>query len=73
MEPTLAEVGLFKQAMPVPAPALSERGGSGLVTIVVPEGKSVVYTTDGTLPTLIRRCTAPRSPCRAAAPFRRRW
>ncbi len=51
MEPTLAEVGLFKQAMPVPAPALSERGGSGLVTIVVPEGKSVVYTTDGTLPT----------------------
>jgi len=50
-EPTLAEVGLYRQAMPVPAPVLSARDGEGRVTIATTEGKTVVYTTDGTLPT----------------------
>ncbi len=51
LEPTLAEVGLFKQAVPVPPPALSERDGVGAVTLANASGETIVYTTDGTLPT----------------------
>ena len=50
LEPTLAEVGLFKQAVSVPAPVISERDTSGSVTISNPDGYTMVYTTDGTTP-----------------------
>jgi len=50
LEPTLAEVGLFKQAVSVPAPVISERDASGSVTISNPDGYTIVYTTDGTTP-----------------------
>jgi alpha-L-fucosidase len=51
LEPTLAEVGLFKQAELVPAPVISERDGNGSVTVSGAKGLSVVYTLDGTIPT----------------------
>ena len=51
LEPTLAEVGLFKQAELVQPPVISERGIDGSVTIHDPKGLTVVYTTDGTTPT----------------------
>lgn len=51
LEPTLAEVGLFKQVEFVPAPSISERDSKGSVTIAGANGLPVVYTTDGTLPT----------------------
>lgn len=51
LEPTLAEVGLFKQAELIQAPSISERDSNGLVTIGSAKGFSVVYTLDGTIPT----------------------
>lgn len=51
MEPTLAEVGLYRQATPVPPPTISDREDGGFVTLTAPDGVSVVYTTDGSLPT----------------------
>lgn len=51
LEPTLAEVGLFKQAELVQAPVISERDASGGVTIGGAKSFPVVYTTDGTAPT----------------------
>jgi alpha-L-fucosidase len=51
LEPTLAEVGLFKQAEFIQAPVISERDVKGSVTINGAKGLPVVYTTDGTVPT----------------------
>jgi alpha-L-fucosidase len=51
LEPTLAEIGLFKQAELVRAPVISERGIDGAVTINSPKGLKIVYTTDGSVPT----------------------
>jgi alpha-L-fucosidase len=50
LEPTLAEVGLFKQAGAVLPPGISERDTQGSVTISNTDGYSMVYTTDGTTP-----------------------
>jgi alpha-L-fucosidase len=50
LEPTLAEVGLFKQADYMPAPSISERDASGLVIIENAMGFPVHYTVDGTAP-----------------------
>ena len=50
LEPTLAEVGLFKQAELVQPPVVSDRDASGSVTISSPKGLPVVYTLDGTVP-----------------------
>ena len=50
LEPTLAEVGLFKQSLPK-EPAISERNRDGLVTLTHPHPLPIVYTTDGTAPT----------------------
>lgn len=52
LEPTLAEIGLFKQADLVPPPVISERDVYGSVTIRDSTGLPVVYTTDGAMPTL---------------------
>lgn len=51
LEPTLAEIGLFKQAELVPAPVISERDVNGSVAMSSPKGIPVVYTLDGTVPT----------------------
>jgi alpha-L-fucosidase len=49
LEPTLAEVGLFKQALPL-APAISERNREGVVTLTHPHRRPLVYTLDGAAP-----------------------
>jgi alpha-L-fucosidase len=51
LEPTLAEIGLFKQAELIQAPVISKRDVEGSVTIASPKGLPIVYTTDGALPT----------------------
>jgi alpha-L-fucosidase len=51
LEPTLAEVGLFQQALPA-APAVSERSRDGLLTLTHPHPEPIVYTLDGTPPTV---------------------
>ncbi|AXC15847.1 Alpha-L-fucosidase [Acidisarcina polymorpha] len=51
LEPTLAELGLFKQASYVGAPVISNRSPEGFVSISSPQNLPVVYTLDGTIPT----------------------
>ncbi len=60
LEPTLAEVGLFKQAEYIHAPVIGERDANGSVTIGGAHDLPVVYTTDGTAPT--SKSTVYRSP-----------
>ena len=67
-EPTLSEIGLFKQAELIQPPVISERNVDGSVAIGSPKGLPVVYTTSGP------PCRLPHppfiarpSPCRAAA------
>jgi alpha-L-fucosidase len=60
LEPTLAEFGLFKQAVVVPAPSISERDSKGSVTLTNTDGYPMVYTTDDTAPTT--NSTVYRSP-----------
>jgi len=50
LEPTLAEIGLFKQSLPG-APAISDRSRDGLVTITHGNPLPILYTLDGTEPT----------------------
>jgi alpha-L-fucosidase len=52
LAPSLAEIGLFKQAEIVQPPAISERGLDGAVTLNSSSGLKIVYTTDGSVPTL---------------------
>lgn len=49
--PTLAEIGLYKQAITGLPPAISERGRVGIVKLTNSFGYKMVYTTDGTTPT----------------------
>ena len=64
LEPTLAEIGLFKQADIVQPPVISDRNLQGAVTVNSANGLPVVYTTDGTMPTT--RSAAYRSPIELA-------
>jgi len=59
LEPTLAEIGLFKQSLPTD-PAISDRNRDGLVTLTHPHPLPIVYTIDGTEPTA--RSSVYRSP-----------
>ena len=55
LEPSLAQVGLFKQVAYVPAPSISDRDRSGAVTLSAPKDAAasahIVYTLDGSVPT----------------------
>jgi alpha-L-fucosidase len=51
LEPTLAEVGLYKQSLDLMPPAIADRDTEGRVAIGHPAGGRVVYTTDGSVPT----------------------
>jgi alpha-L-fucosidase len=51
LEPTLAEIGLFKQAEMVQPPVITNRSVNGIVTLESPKGLPIVYTTDGSVPT----------------------
>ena len=50
LEPTLAEIGLFKQSLPK-EPEISDRSRDGLITISHPHNLPIVYTLDGSGPT----------------------
>ena len=50
LEPTLAEIGLFKQSLYGQSPAISDRDADNLVTISSPGTGKMVYTVDGTEP-----------------------
>ncbi|HWA27475.1 MAG TPA: alpha-L-fucosidase [Lacunisphaera sp.] len=50
LEPTLAEVGLFQQALPG-APTISLRSREGWITLTHPHPRPIVYTLDGSEPT----------------------
>jgi alpha-L-fucosidase len=50
LEPTLAEVGLFRQSQPA-APVISERSRDGSITLSHPHPEPIVYTVDGSDPT----------------------
>ncbi|HUZ06694.1 MAG TPA: discoidin domain-containing protein [Candidatus Paceibacterota bacterium] len=51
LEPTLAEIGLFKQSTSAFPPTISDRDANGLVALNNPGGCKMVYTVDGTVPT----------------------
>jgi alpha-L-fucosidase len=50
LEPTLAEIGLFKQSLYGQAPAISDRDADNRVTISNPGSGKMVFTVDGTEP-----------------------
>lgn len=51
LEPTLAEVGLFKQSRLTLPPTISDRTTNGLVSLSNQAGYKMVYTVDGSEPT----------------------
>jgi alpha-L-fucosidase len=51
LEPTLAELGLFKQSVRTLPPIISDRGTNGTVTLLNTAGNKMVYTVDGSVPT----------------------
>ncbi|HKW30040.1 MAG TPA: discoidin domain-containing protein [Verrucomicrobiae bacterium] len=51
LEPTVAEIGLFKQSIYGMSPVISDRSTDNLVTISNAGGCKMVYTVDGTEPT----------------------
>jgi alpha-L-fucosidase len=50
LEPTLAEVGVFRQSRAA-APEISNRSRDGLMTLTHPHPRPIVYTVDGSEPT----------------------
>ena len=52
LEPTLAEVGLFKQSVNLLPPTISDRTTNGTVSLSNLTGNKIVYTVDGSEPTL---------------------
>ena len=51
LEPTLAEIGLFKQPAAAFPPTIADRDTNSLVTLSNSVGCGMVFTTDGTAPT----------------------
>ena len=51
LEPTLAELGLFKQSVATLPPTISDRTTNGTVSLSNLAGNQMVYTVDGTAPT----------------------
>ncbi len=51
LEPTLAELGLFKQSVATLPPTISDRSTNGTVNLSNLAGNKMVYTVDGSAPT----------------------
>ncbi len=51
LEPTLAEIGLFKQSVAAMAPVISDRDSGGSVSIGNGGSRPIVFTVDGRAPT----------------------
>jgi alpha-L-fucosidase len=52
LEPTLAEIGLFKQSIKTLPPTISDRDTNGAVSLSNLAGNQMVYTVDGSVPTI---------------------
>jgi alpha-L-fucosidase len=52
LEPTVAEMGLFKQSIKTLPPTVSDRSTNGAVTLSNLAGNKMVYTVDGSVPTI---------------------
>jgi len=52
LEPTLAEIGLFKQSIYLLSPVISDRDADNQVTVTNTGGCKMVYTVDGTEPAI---------------------
>jgi alpha-L-fucosidase len=52
LEPTLAEVGLYKQSVDLLPPTIADRAADGTVRIDHPAAGTLVYTLDGSAPTV---------------------
>ncbi|HEY5914728.1 MAG TPA: discoidin domain-containing protein, partial [Verrucomicrobiae bacterium] len=52
LEPTLAELGLFKQSVKTLPPTISDRTSNGTVSLSNLAGNKMVYTLDGSAPTV---------------------
>ncbi len=50
LEPSIAQLGLFKQAAYVPAPQIADRDAEGKVSLRATGGSRIVYTVDGSVP-----------------------
>ena len=50
LNPSLAEVGLFKEAISIPAPTIANRNMQGQVAMTGPAGLAIRYTLDGSEP-----------------------
>jgi alpha-L-fucosidase len=51
LEPTLAEIGLYKQSEDLLPPTIADRDATGAVKLDHPSGGTIVYTLDGSAPT----------------------
>ncbi|KGF81186.1 hypothetical protein IA69_14115 [Massilia sp. JS1662] len=51
LEPTLAEIGLYKQSEDLLPPTIAGRDAAGAVRLDHPAGGTIVYTVDGSAPT----------------------
>jgi len=51
LEPTLAEIGLYKQSVNTLPPSISDRSTNGAVSLSNLAGHKMVYTVDGSVPT----------------------
>jgi alpha-L-fucosidase len=51
LEPTLAELGLYKQSVNTLPPTISDRSTNGMVSVSNLAGHKMVYTVDGSAPT----------------------
>lgn len=51
LEPTLAEIGLYKQSEDLLPPTIADRDAAGAVRLDHPAGGTIVYTVDGSAPT----------------------
>lgn len=52
LEPTLAEIGFFKQSVNTLPPTISDRSANGEVSLSNLAGHKMVYTVDGSVPTI---------------------
>lgn len=51
LEPTLAEIGLYRQSLAILPPTISDRDTNGVVRLSNRTGDRIVYTLDGSAPT----------------------
>ena len=72
LEPTLAEIGLFKQSVTTLPPTISDRSTNGVVSLSNLAGNKMVYTVDGSgEPTTSSTVVYTRAPSHCRQPMNR--